>query len=523
MHTSEITLTYKFKDMTAGSADGIISFDFGNNADKIENITLFWATGNAKEGFSHLDGYTPLCSGDVATFENGYTIDKWLVIPPCVTALVAEISYGETTSKVVFELPEEKLTPVRTPLYTAAFCSDLHLGGWGSKETAKPGLVAARKDMNEFADFMVASGDVVQWHASYSDAEFHKYNFDGKQYKDNGLRDPSFLRTGINQWQVLEDYLKGFEIPVYILAGGHDTIDTDIWSPMNVSNDYFGNFLKEWIKYSESTESGAKYDKPIERDESVFYYDTEIYGHHYIFLTIPNIEKPYTAFGKKQLEWLDKKLFEKEETGKPIFVFGHNPVCNEPGTVMGTSNTDDAEAFWAILAKHPTAVYSSGHLHYTLDINKRTAIDGAQEKPSYIHNSGMTTTIYPPKHVQIDITHSVFVEVYEDCAVLRGRNNTTGKWISLGMTGLTFKKTCPIGEISALKTACDNNGKLTLTSKCSTDGVKFVWYLEDTVYESESVDVDSSYAGFVALRAIDSKGNYRSELYENLDVIPKAD
>lgn len=502
-----MNINYIFQNERAGSADGKITFDFGGKALSPEaEITLLWGIEENGETVA-LPDYTPVAKLNAETAKDELVIDKQLCIPVGVTALVARLCDGEQTEKAIFNIPPKKQAKDRgKPLYTVGFASDFHIGGWGSDAYPKEGLIKAREEFNKLVDFLVTEGDLIQWHGCFSGAEFKKYNFDGKNWGDNGERSPEFVGIGTSQWQMLEDYLKDFTIPVYHCQGNHDIIDEDHWSPMCGNEDYFGKFLTKWIKQSE--ESG-KYETRIVRDESVHYYETTVKGHKFVFTEAPRPFSPHDQVGKEQLEWLDKVLFDGEESGKPIFVMGHSPIEPTLNKKTAYAKFTDLEDFRAILDKHPTVIYVSGHSHFTLDTLVKNAVDKHQEKASHLHNGGMTTTVNPPPMKQYNITHGTVAEVYEDGILIRGRNHTEAKWISLGLCEFIFKKPCLSGNVSI-----ERNGSTFSAKAENTDGVEFEWYLDGKKAASGAIFECDATCGYVALRATDKNGGFKSVIYD---------
>ncbi len=503
----KLILKYNFKNENAGDADGVISIDFnGENSELAEKITVSWS----KAGKA-LEDYTPICTLTGKELEEGYVIDKGMLIPQGADGVCAEID-NENKLFINILIAQNKLTPDYGKKHlTAAFTSDYHFGGWGSKLAPKEGIAKGMEEMNEYADVVFANGDLVQWHAAYSEEEFQKYNWDGKTYKDNGETSTEFLHIGYSQWQVLEDAFKTFKIPVYVTSGGHDIPDTPKWSKLCCTDKYWNDFENNWIKYSEDT---GLYPQKVRKGEDVCYHDTYFKGYHFVMTQMPRSVEPYDQFGDEQRKWLDKILFENEESGKPVFIFGHNPVHIDLAGRHGLEETADCDEFIKILEKHPTAVYVSGHSHHTLDARRRNTIDGKQEAPSYIHDGGMTSVTFPPTYAQVNGSHFVFADFYDDRVIIRARDSLNGKWISKGLTSLTLKKKCPIEYIVTLREECDDGYMLTASSE--VDG-RFVWYLDGEAHEGKSITVDRDFDDFIAVRVYDDEGNFKSIVFDGVN------
>ena len=528
---SKLALQYTFADKRAGSADGVISMDFGGQEPAAaENIRLYWASGTDADGFAALSDYTVLRALSGKALAAGYTVSKNLCIPAEATALIAEVTDREKTFTVAYLLPEGK-RPVGHGklLYTAAFISDIHCGGWGSENAPSARLLAAREQIGEYADFAVINGDLTQWYGAYSATAFNYYH--DSSYNSNGetSTDPAKLYAGKSQWEVLTDYLKGFTVPVYAVQGNHDIPDGAKWNPVCCNDKLWFAFLKEWVDYSNTAEGAARYAVPVERDETVSYYDTEINGQHYIFLQIPRAEQPNYRFSAEQLAWLDRKLYEKEASGKPIFVFGHVPVESELSGGFWDEqlkNSGADAAFKAILSKHPSAIYVSGHTHYSHDTDFLGAIDGAGATYSLLNDGGVATIAVPNDETNPDKTterqqsHGVFAEVYEDGIVIRARDFTQKKWIARGLTELTFRAPCAASSLAVYRDMADGKTVLHAVSDAG-EGARYVWYLNGEEYAAGvSAAIDAAFGGYIALRVYDADGGYRSEVYETIDSIP---
>lgn len=526
---TELSLGYEFEDQKAGTADGKVSIDFGNQiADSAEKIVLYWASGNETDGYTALSDFTAIKTLSGAHASLGYTINKDMLIPVGATALIAEVTDCEKTFTLAFDIPESKLnTHTGDPLYTIGLTGDIHIGGFGSETAPSERLLAIRDEFCELSDFVVVDGDITQWYGAYSGKEFRAYNYNGSTYSDNGERSPEYLGTGSSQWTVLEDYFKGFTVPVYAVQGNHDIKDKPIYSPMIESEKYWRPFLENWVAYSNTAENGSKYLNTVTLDDSENYYDTEVFGTHLIFTEIPRSEDPNYTFSEEQLKWLDMKLYEKEESGKPIFVFGHVPLETQINGSWCDDYFDDT-AVKAVLAKHPTAIYLSGHTHFSLDVDLLSSIDGKQETTSYVHVGG-GSTIYilnddndknPDNSTEIEESHVVFAKVYDDVIELWGRDVTNGKWISRGCTYLTLKEECTIDDIELNKALSGDSYVLTANVP---ENVNATWILDGQDGGTEStVTVAKDFDGYIAVRYTDANGAYRSEVFSSLEEVPET-
>lgn len=499
-----MSLDYEFSNDERGSADGKITVNFAEqNPENAKRINLYWASGNDTDGYTQLENFTVLESREGAFFTNEYIIDKDLLIPEEATALAVSITDSEKVFQLVSKLPENKIPePYGTPLYTASFSSDFHLGGWGSNPNPNVRQAAARDEIvASGVDFLVVDGDICQW---YGEIEKN------------------------DEWRFATEYFKGFGIPVYMVKGNHDEPNYPSGYVMgkgyeNFSYDYFDSFLDNWLDYSKQ----QNYYSAERTGEKLDYYHTEINGHHYIFLAIP--DSGYYAFGDEQLAWLDKILYEAEESGKPIFIFGHVPANGKVNyqIALGKGSMDDFDKLEPILNRHPTSIYISGDSHYTLDSVLKNTVDGRQVLPSYI-NDGAVIEAYkaaeervtnsPRSQVPGNNSHGLFVEVYKDKMIVRARDYMNGKYIALGLTKVTFKEECTIPDISITKKTVSVE---ILLCASPVENASYTWVFNGSqiVTANNSITVPSDYSGYIALRITDENGAYRSELFESLDEI----
>lgn len=520
---SKVSCNFQFEDSTAGNADGTFTLSIGeeNSFDDIKKLTLSWADASGNV----LSDYTIIRAFTEGEFRGTYQINKNMLIPESAKKIAVDIKDNTTTNTVYFDIPAEKL-PVKLgePLYTAAFISDIHIGGWGSEKAPNARLAAARNEINNRADFVVINGDLTQWYGAYSGEEFNAFNYNGSSYTDNGETDISILdkKLGTSQWTVLREYFESFTVPVYPVTGNHDIRDSDKWNKYYYQPHYWNNLLREWLDHSNNDSSFHKYQNPVSYHADNNYYDAEIFGNHFIFLEMPKIQSPQYTFGEEQLAWLDKKLYEKEATGKPIFIFTHVPTESPVNASYWDDQIKDDADFRKILAKHPTATVVSGHTHYSLDIDAYSSWDGAQNEYSVIHDGGTTTINVPNGTSYNDTTeitgsHGVFVEVYNDRILLKGMDFVSGKWISKGYTLLTLKP-APDFDVNALKTVSDD-GSTVLSVLNPKPNLAYTWIIDGVSTDSESVTLSGT-EDYVALRATAEGGIFASALYDNIDEIP---
>lgn len=222
------------------------------------------------------------------------------------------------------------------PIFTAAVISDIHIGGWGSTDSVSDRLLSARRQINDLCDFTVINGDLTQWYGAYSEQAFMNYHDSSYNSNSETSADDSLLHAGTSQWELLTEYLKGFEKPVYAVQGNHDIADSGKWNPVCCNSANWNKFLKSWIDYSNTAANTQKYENAVTKDDGVSYYDTVINGYEFIFLEIPRGEAPYYSFGDAQLEWLDKNSAKTTHRVSPCL---YSVMCRPKQSLAAATGT----------------------------------------------------------------------------------------------------------------------------------------------------------------------------------------
>ncbi|GBF73534.1 hypothetical protein PA598K_01830 [Paenibacillus sp. 598K] len=100
------------------------------------------------------------------------------------------------------------------------------------------------------------------------------------------------------------------------------------------------------------------------------YHDHWIDGYHYIFLGTETGLELNADLSETQLGWLDARLAEDAATGRPAFVFLHQPIKDTTAGAteeQGWHGVEQDEALRAVLLCHPHAILFTGHTHWRLE------------------------------------------------------------------------------------------------------------------------------------------------------------
>jgi len=95
------------------------------------------------------------------------------------------------------------------------------------------------------------------------------------------------------------------------------------------------------------------------------YFDHWINGYHFIAMNTEKDLKDDAYLSDEQLGWLEQKLGEEAEPGKPIFLVLHQPLRNTHplSSQSGVNVGAQSDKLKGILAKYPQTVFFTGHIH----------------------------------------------------------------------------------------------------------------------------------------------------------------
>ena len=516
VNEDDLTLSYTFLNDENADARGVLAVDFGaSDASAAKYVRFVWQSGSETDGYADLEGYTVLRTVTGKAAENGWTIGNAILIPPSVTAVAAYVTDSEKTVKLLCVIPENKRTaPFGEPSYHMALTSDHHFGtdGGSSPDTPETNSTTysvahtkAKPYLESLGiDSLVAAGDITQWYGRNENA---------------------------NQWKLAEDYFKALPFPVYAVVGNHDVPSAGITNSAVYgesagytfdlsANGYFERFLASWLAYNEDAGTYS-----VNRYDGKNWYDTVLpNGVHLYAMAIPRYDDPdltYTV-GEEQLAWIDGKLYEDEISGRPSLVFSHHPLADTVGDPASTHSklVTDGDALKAVFARHPSVVYTTGHMHIALDTDFTNVINGGGTAPTYIHDGGMHDVYFyePGQEMSGGVTgaHGVILDFYDGYLLARGFDFMNGVWISRGLYKITLS---PHPAVSAPQ-AESVSGTLTAyadNAEC------FEWYGKDGLLAvGKTFTPGADHEGFVALRAYDARGGYASTLYASAAAIPAA-
>lgn len=433
---NDISISYTFANDKDGDADGTVTIS-GIDASlqsTITNINLYWGK-NATEKLDNyynianytVEGYTS-SNGDwdstKLSYENDsitYTFSYGRLIPEGATHVIAQIQETHQEQNGVdknnkpvyvtvldnevyksFEIPVAKrLNADKSKMqYNMVWASDYH-----AENTSILSGSEQRKGVEDFVR-MAAMGREV------GSDKFKGVIFNGDISNSSIDYEYAIIE------QIMEE--NNVDFPVYYTTGNHDTAVTI----NNVVTDVSAEAAKAMKVRFDKLEKqfGLTFDH-----SDPWSYETYINGHHYIFLSTPYITS-YALTGNQAL-WLEEKLCYDEKSGIPTFVFTHLPYIS----IGGYEPFPGAETFAKIIARHPSAIVISSHVHFEPDQDRLTyeIVDGTPA----IDTGAVTYTNTKYKNAKGETVrgrggYSKYLEFYSDRIIMRTRNVKTQTWVS---------------------------------------------------------------------------------------------
>ncbi|KRF43541.1 metallophosphoesterase family protein [Paenibacillus sp. Soil787] len=224
-------------------------------------------------------------------------------------------------------------------------------------------------------------------------------------------------------YREFKNIMSQYELPrVYANMGNHDYYNVWIGKNGAWSQDTFPNGKTDAMARQAFT-SMFNLEKP--------YHDVRLNGFHFILLSQETYvqEKPEVGEGAwysdEQLNWFRSKMAENKD-GKPVFVMIHQelpPVGQDGGNHMLIK----AREFREILKPYRNVFVFSGHTHQDFTVNTEHYI---KETFHWFKNSSIGIVMNTKyENVRKGAAQGLFVEVYTNKVVLRGREFSNRTWI----------------------------------------------------------------------------------------------
>lgn len=392
--------TYQLENETDGFAKGTLTVTLPKDTDAVE-IAPFWGDENGK-----LAGYNGLArfkvEGDLTTKE----IAENILIPEGATKLlVYTVNKDGVLSEEYMEvnLPEGAASKAfGEPLYEFQVISDIHILSTFEKayeEYYNNNFVSALCDIAKVSPDSIGvfiNGDIA----------------------DNGLE---------SEYQKMQELHASVEgAPNYYLTVGN--------------HDLYGMFFEDQINLF------LKYAKlPDGSNPKSSHFDFWMHDYHFVFLGNDRLvhHNEQTTLTSETLDWLRATLEKERDEKRPIFLFLHQPLYNTvAGSLKGQNGngvaTESEQPLRDVLKDFPEVIMFNSHSHYPLESTQTMHVKN--DKLPTIFNTAATaylyTNYYNANGAKIEkedgtfYSQGYYVSVYEDKLLVRGREFTTGEWIS---------------------------------------------------------------------------------------------
>ena len=176
------------------------------------------------------------------------------------------------------------------------------------------------------------------------------------------------------------------------------------------------------------------------REINGVYYSTQINGCPAIVLGSEG-DHTYATVSDAQIEWFAQQMQAASQTGKPIFIFFHQPINDTHGLPYtwemnkedepGTGGIGDAsDRILEIIKQYKNVFYISGHIHAGFSKGEgKTVYSSVEKYDGY-------TLVNTPSYMYSDFLRGgnflngtgYVVEVYENEVIFRARNFISGIW-----------------------------------------------------------------------------------------------
>jgi 3',5'-cyclic AMP phosphodiesterase CpdA len=227
-----------------------------------------------------------------------------------------------------------------------------------------------------------------------------------------------------SDYALLKKILNQYELPqVYGNMGNHDYYDVWLNSRGAFAADTVPNGKTD-AQSRERFQTFFGYQKP--------YNDFWVNGVHLILVSQEAYveEKPDVGEGAwysdEQLAWL-KETMKNHEDGKPAFVFIHQPLP-DPGLNGRSHQLIRAKEFRSILKPYKNVFVFSGHTHRNF-VGDNSHYNTQNTFHWFINSSVGRIRSNEPGGIS-KFAQGLYVQVYEDRVVLRGREFSNRTWIS---------------------------------------------------------------------------------------------
>jgi len=412
----KMVITYTFSDQLSGSASGTVTVK-----SRIEGkYDLYWGDSQGRILTDDIDEYTASYSEfatvDVDDGEGKVHIQEFTYIPEDAGTVIA---YKGDFKCAVTDIPHYKQTKKAEPLYSFGVLSDVHFGRYSAlfsdvAELTFPNALNFFEKLDVSA--VAISGDI-----------------------SNSGEKESFIKY--------RDIVSDYSFPVFTVTGNHD-----------VGDDFT---LENWNRYINAQAYTKEGSGVLSVAENSLDFTYSVPGTDDVFIFFNQIDWEYgdplndRLVTDRQLDWLKNQL--EKHKNQTVYLFFHtftsdtegNPLtgcgnlANSQGTtydLVFTLGAADEIRFTAMLKEYKNVIYFSGHSHWAFDMQKYNPKLNITDYDGTAATSVHVSSVSAPRRVSdqgkeiksynMSSSEGYYVEVYEDCIVLRGVDFFKGQFLS---------------------------------------------------------------------------------------------
>lgn len=172
------------------------------------------------------------------------------------------------------------------------------------------------------------------------------------------------------------------------------------------------------------------------------YYDIWLGGCHFIFIEVGDCGCS-GAVSKKELDWLRETIAVSASPDRPIFLFCHQSIMD---TVAGSMKAEgwygisNGKQVAEILAEYPQATFFNGHSHWLLSsYNEMYTADDRMCNAFNTSSVGYLWTGFNKVEGEYEYgSEGLYVEVYDDIIMVRGRDFENNLWNAASQYAVTL-------------------------------------------------------------------------------------
>ena len=386
---SPVKASFQFINLRDGYASGTLFFEVPEQSNAT-TFALYWGDASG----TLLKNHTPLIEGVITGSINSVNTVEAPTIPADAACMLL-YTYSEqgVACTSPYKIAIEGYTPMQMGklLCELIVVADLHIGSGKTAEKHFSAMLSDVKKNAPGAAGMIVVGDAVE-------AAEEEYYLALKQLYEKAQGVP----------------------PMYLGAGDrcYLTKGTYAYDPAKHADN-----LQLFLKYA-GHPFGTKVDTP--------YYSYQLGGATMVFIGADSYENGNAVYSKEQLDWLSGVL-TRADAYEPVLVFMHEPLPNTVSgslSAQGYGNVQNHTELKEVFKPHENVFLFTGHTQYALQADRTFAyLSGG----SAAFNTAGVAHLWDDQNgagYEVAGSQGYYVTVYEDGILIRGRDFTTGQWIS---------------------------------------------------------------------------------------------